>query len=185
MIIAMTANAMHGDQEKCLAAGMNSYIPKPVRPEALQAALEQFQVERLGAMNSNAAAPTPAVTESASTTHDSPIDIHRLMDFAGDSTENFVELVTLYIKQTSEQLRQIRFAHQEGVLESVASLSHSCAGASATCGMMTIVPVLRQLEHRALANDLSGCAPLLDSIDREFSRIQQFLEKHPRLLSAA
>src|SRR6266478_5181025 len=41
-IIAMTANAMQGDREKCLQAGMNDYIPKPVRPEALQAAIERF-----------------------------------------------------------------------------------------------------------------------------------------------
>jgi CheY-like chemotaxis protein/HPt (histidine-containing phosphotransfer) domain-containing protein len=183
MIIAMTANAMHGDQEKCLAAGMNSYVPKPVRPEALQAALEQFQVDRSG--GAKAGAPNPGFPESAPVSLDTPVDVQRLMDFAGGSSENFAELVTLYIKQTSEQLRQIRFAHQEGVFASVASLSHSCAGASATCGMMTIVPILRQLEHCALANDLPGCVPLLASVDHEFSRIKQFLEKHPQLLSAA
>jgi len=188
MIIAMTANAMHGDQEKCLAAGMNSYIPKPVRPEALQAALEQF--ESLGrppaeAGNTSLASNLVGPDGAAVMNPDSPVDIQRLMDFSGGCSENFAELVTLYVKQTTEQLRQIRFAHEQGVLASVASIAHSCAGASATCGMMSIVPILRQLEQRALASDLLGCAPLLDAIDHEFIRIKQFFENHPMLRSAA
>jgi len=184
MIIAMTANAMHGDQEKCLAAGMNSYIPKPVRPEALQSALEQFH----SVAPATASAPHPAALNSpehSPSATDAPVDVQRLIDFSGGCSENFAELVALYVKQTTEQLRQLRFAHQQGVLESVATIAHSCAGAGATCGMMTIVPLLRQLEQRAQANDLAGCSPLLESIDHEFSRIKQFFEQHPKLLSAA
>src|SRR5205085_11428582 len=136
--------------EKCIAAGMNGYVSKPIRPESLQAALEELQL-----LTPHAAAepigPTPAGFDStagqpsigsnviagpAGTTA-APVDCERLLDFAGGSAENFTELVELYLKQTTDQLRQIRLALKEGVLASVASISHSCAGASATCGMMS------------------------------------------------
>jgi signal transduction histidine kinase/AmiR/NasT family two-component response regulator/HPt (histidine-containing phosphotransfer) domain-containing protein len=187
MIIAMTANAMHGDQEKCLAAGMNTYIPKPVRPEVLQAALEEFQViaRSAGAGQAAAALAQPEIVPAPSAGSPHPVDVQRLMDFSGGSIENFSELVAMYIKQTGEQLRQIRLAHQEGVLANLASIAHSCAGASATCGMMAIAPLLRQLEHRALAGDVAPIALLLESIDHEFARLKQYLEQQPNLLSAA
>jgi HPt (histidine-containing phosphotransfer) domain-containing protein len=105
--------------------------------------------------------------------------------FAGGVSEHFNELVGLYLKQTTEQLRQMRLAHEVGALPQVATIAHSCAGASATCGMMAIVPLLRRLEQLAHQNDLNGSAPVLKSIDQEFERIKEYLDKHPKLLSAA
>src|SRR5205814_634935 len=182
-IIAMTANAMHGDREKCIAAGMNSYVSKPIRPESLQAALEQLHL--LTPRAEGAAMPnsggTPAEGSPGAQIIPVPtaaaplVDVERLLDFAGGSMENFTELVELYLKQTTDQLRQIRLALKEGVASSVASISHSAAGASATCGMMSLVPLLRQLEHAALQGDASGSTPLMETIDEAFIRIKQFL----------
>ncbi|MST95393.1 MAG: response regulator [Pedosphaera sp.] len=58
VVIAMTANAMTGDREKCLAAGMGEYIPKPVRPERLQSAIERFTARFTGG-DHEAPAPLP------------------------------------------------------------------------------------------------------------------------------
>src|SRR2546430_2744248 len=191
-IIAMTANAMHGDREKCIAAGMNSYVSKPMRPESLQAALEQLHLlsPRGGAPSvpdsGTPAEPSPGAQIIPAPVQPVPlVDVERLLDFAGGSAENFTELVELYLKQTTDQLRQIRLALKEGVLSSVASISHSAAGASATCGMMSLVPLLRQLEHTALQGDSAVANPLMEAIDEEFIRIKRFLAEHPKLLSAA
>jgi len=182
MIVAMTANAMHGDREKCIAAGMNSYVPKPVRPEDLQTALERFSIfaqdaTLLGATPNLGASPEGHLEPSVGLGPEGPpVDLARLIEFSGGIAENFNELVTLYLKQTDEQLGQIRVALRDRTASRVASLAHSCAGASATCGMITIVPLLRQLERLAQQNELTACEPVLRCLDDEFARIKHFLQ---------
>ena len=192
MIIAMTANAMHGDREKCLAAGMNEYVPKPVRPEALQAALEKFPAFA-GATPAAQATPTATATTTShapiaqltSSGQQPPVDVDRLAEFSGGFSESFNELVVLYLKQTTEQVEEIRNALAQGTAARVAAVAHSCAGASATCGMVAIVPLLRRLENVANGGDLNASATLLAAVEAEFTRIKDFLDHHPRLLSAA
>jgi CheY-like chemotaxis protein len=187
VIIAMTANAMHGDREKCLAAGMDDYQPKPVRPEILQGILEKYgsRMSNPTATPARAVAPappapvltvlppvTPPVVEQP------PVDIDRLNDFAGGNLENFNELVALYVKQTGEQIEQIRAALVGQDSERTSRLAHSCAGASATCGMLAMVPLLRQVERLGQESQLPAAAELLPSIEREFERLQRYLETH-------
>ena len=181
VIIAMTANAMHGDREKCVAAGMDDYIPKPVRPETLQQMIERYAPRATPATPAAEGpapeltvlpdAPAPPVVEQQP-----PVDMERLMDFAGGNQDSFNELVTLYYKQTTEQLAQIGAALNGGDAAETARIAHSCAGASATCGMVAIVPLLRQIEQHGQEERLADAAALLPEVEREFDRLKNFLQ---------
>jgi HPt (histidine-containing phosphotransfer) domain-containing protein len=104
--------------------------------------------------------------------------MEHLMSFADGNPENVKELLQVYVGQTTEQLAQMRTELEKGDSYKVARLAHSCAGASATCGLVAIVPRLRALEHSADSGDLSPATALLAAIQREFERIQKFLHQY-------
>jgi HPt (histidine-containing phosphotransfer) domain-containing protein len=101
--------------------------------------------------------------------------MERLQEFTDGNPENLKELATLYLNQTTEQLEQLDAAVAAGVAAEVRRLAHSCAGASATCGMRRLAPILRQLENQSLAGDLSNAAQLCCQANAEFERIRSFL----------
>jgi HPt (histidine-containing phosphotransfer) domain-containing protein len=86
------------------------------------------------------------------------------------------DLINLYLKQTSEQITQLLAAVKSGAAPDVRRLAHSCAGASATCGMRGIVPPLRELEREGDSGNLTHAPELARAVEQEFNRIRAFLE---------
>jgi CheY-like chemotaxis protein/HPt (histidine-containing phosphotransfer) domain-containing protein len=186
VIIAMTASAMPGDRDKCIAAGMDDYIAKPVRPEDIRAIVERWA----SAAAARANAPTASQTETATGLNDPgfesqqpPVAMERLLDFSDGSVDNLRELVTLYLKQTEDQLSQLTAAAAAGSAAEVRRLAHSCAGASATCGMVRIVPLLRELERQGDEKKLVNAVELSRQSRAEFECIREFLDAHLAKLS--
>jgi CheY-like chemotaxis protein/nitrogen-specific signal transduction histidine kinase/HPt (histidine-containing phosphotransfer) domain-containing protein len=188
VIIAMTANAMQGDREKCIAAGMDDYVAKPVRLEDIRAI-----VERWGAAAGAVEAPQSASTASRSSpvpcapaqsqvaraqSQEAPVDMERLLDFSDGNPEGLRELVTLYLDQTRGQLAELEAAVRGAAPQEVRRLAHSCAGASATCGMRRIVPLLRELERQGFEGKLVNHDELYRKTAAEFESIRQFLESY-------
>jgi len=179
VIVAMTASAMPGDREKCLEVGMDDYLSKPVRPEDVRAVIERWG-NKAGLEDS---VVRDSVTETAKVLvstdkimNDKPaVDMERLNEFTEGNPENLTELVTLYVKQTTEQLQQLDAAVKASDTAAVKRLAHSCAGASATCGMQRIVTPLRELERQGGEDRLTNANELFVQVAQEFELIRKTL----------
>ena len=176
IIVAMTASAMPGDREKCLAAGMDDYLSKPVRPEDVRAVIERWAEKAAldtAPPTTDSAPHTASIMAQTDTPMNDvpPIDMDRLNEFTEGDPANLTELVTLYVQQTTTQIEQLGAAIKGADAPAVRRIAHSCAGASATCGMKRIVPILKELERQGDEGKLTNANELFTQVTREFEAI--------------
>jgi signal transduction histidine kinase/HPt (histidine-containing phosphotransfer) domain-containing protein len=176
IIVAMTAHAMQGDREKCIDAGMDDYLSKPIRPKDIRDMIEKWGGQATAASN----APTPA-TGTSTPAEEPPVDMGRMNDLTDGNLEGLRELVEMYFNQTQKQFGQLRVAIQTNNADQVRRVAHSCAGASATLGMTHLVPLLRQMEKLGASGTLTGVGQICENAAQEFERIREFLKARPDL----
>jgi signal transduction histidine kinase/HPt (histidine-containing phosphotransfer) domain-containing protein len=169
IIVAMTAHAMQGDREKCIAAGMDDYLAKPVRPKDVRDMLERWGKNILSEPR------PPALVPAIGQDTEPPVDMDRMKDLTDGNADGLRELVDMFLKQTHKQFEQIESAIRDGKADEVRRLAHSCAGASATLGMTHLVPRLRALEKLGASGALPDADQLRQAALLEYVRVQEFL----------
>jgi CheY-like chemotaxis protein len=167
-IIATTAQAMAGDREKCLAAGMSDYVTKPLRPRVLEQKIEEWT---RGIPVPPAAAPAPTPAAGAAFARDEFIE--RMMgneDMAQRILRGFVD----------DMPRQLALLAQAVDNRDAAALrlaAHSIKGAAANVGGTEIQEIAGKLERTGTAGDLAAAAAALPELAASFDRARPAMEK--------
>jgi two-component system, sensor histidine kinase and response regulator len=172
-VIAMTAHVVDGEREKCLAAGMDDYMSKPIKREMLKRMIDRW-------LHTNE--KSHEETQHTSTLDAlSPVDVDCLIDAADNDPAILQRIIELYIRRTTEQLNQLRTAIEMNSAEDIYKIAHTCLGGSLSCGMMAIAPSLSNLERMAQNGDLAEASHWVLEAQKEFLHIKNFLESSPIL----
>ncbi|PTR17387.1 PAS domain S-box-containing protein [Nitrosospira sp. Nsp2] len=189
-IIAVTAQVMQGDQERCLNAGMDDYISKPVKQEDFATALYRWVSDKTAERKNDTqhrpevhgSAVSPDATETASSSGDpassgisaalDPGTIARLRALAEASEPSLMDQIfTAFVIDSVERIRALRKASGERDSELMRKAAHALRGASANVGALHMAAITQQLECSGDDADMSWTAALIDQLEGEFERV--------------
>jgi PAS domain S-box-containing protein len=174
-IIAMTASAMQGDRERCLAAGMDDYVSKPVSPEAIEAVLRRVI---------SSTAPEPAPDPDPGGAGEAAVDEAVLATLWGIDSDGTLlgEVIDTFLRIAPLRLSSLGKAVAKKDAVALERTAHNFLGSCANIGAKSMASACARLEHAGRAQNLEGTAQLVAQLENGLSRVRAALLKEKRRL---
>lgn len=177
-IIAMTANAMQGDRERCLQAGMDDYLAKPIKSKELQAALERF---RPGARTHQSVDVSPVVPPRE------PQLVAQGFDFAQALAAQDAEMVDIvaevFVSQWPSDELKMRDALRRGDAHALELIAHSLKGSLHLFGAQPAALAAQAIESLAQSGQCSAAQAQVDALCQHVQALIRVLHQRPSLSS--
>jgi len=171
-IIALTANAMQGDRERCLALGMNDYLTKPLHLHDLEAVLQR------ALLRISPAAPSPAPVPTRQPEPDA-LDrtvINGLKELREPGQPDpLKELVELFLKDAVPRLEKMETACSAGDLPALGAAAHTLKGSASNLGARRLSSLCAALEKQAKAGESASAAKTFAEVKTEFEEVRKLL----------
>ncbi|MBF0572252.1 MAG: response regulator [Desulfamplus sp.] len=189
-IVAMTANAVTGEREKCIAAGMSDYISKPINPDILAQVLERWLIDTESLescdniidsydVNNDVAIGSDIDYVNIITTQYSSLDIFdasELLDRVMGDEELAASLVKIFLADTPNEITKLQEAVEKGDVKEVAANAHKLKGAAAIIGSSALKQVAEDIEFSGRNGDIEKAAALVPTLRNLFNLVKQTIE---------
>jgi signal transduction histidine kinase/DNA-binding response OmpR family regulator len=184
-IVAMTANAMAGDRQRCLDAGMDDYLAKPVSREQLESCLHRWLPDRMNFVLRNAALvapaepapPAPAVATARAPAPSFPVldqtMLEELREIAGDET---TRIITIFLEDAPRLIGTLEKAAAVPDLDAMRDAAHTLKSSSANVGAMALSAAAKRVELGARARKLERPAVAVALVIAEYARARMALQ---------
>jgi PAS domain S-box-containing protein len=167
-IVALTANVMAGQLERCLEAGMDDFLAKPLDIHRLRDVLDRFGLA--------SKQPDDDLRRSAAPSADAPLDMLRIDSIAAGDREFAAELLQLFIESAQQSLTTLRDAATSNNRVSIAREAHKLKGACGNVGATRLAQLAADIESTAERLNERELKLALDTLDIEAQRVQTFIE---------
>ncbi len=178
-IIAMTANAMTGDREKCIKAGMNDYLSKPVNPQSLAKMLEKWlpdEKETSGSTHEPVETKSRA-QENGRKTAALVFDKTGMMSRLMDDKDLAKIVISGFIEDIPIQIKTLKDCLNSGDIASAERQAHTIKGASANVGGEALREAAFNMEKAGKTEDLAAMTAALPEMERQFTSLKAAMEK--------
>lgn len=163
-VVAMTALAMNGDRERCMAVGMDGYISKPIRPQELDDLLDGYIAKKATEV------PEPEVEVSGS------VDVEQLLDRIDDDRSFLAELVDIFRREYPQNVRAVKSAIESKNAPELQRAAHALKGALGNLSATGASAMAADLERMGSSVDLTNAQSTLERLVGELTNVTRALE---------
>jgi HPt (histidine-containing phosphotransfer) domain-containing protein len=163
----MTALAMQGDKERCIGAGMDEYVPKPIQPMELAEAIDR--------QLSDLPRAEPKVINHGAEPGREVFDRAALLDRLGGDEELCNEILSVFFKDVPTQLEELKQALDDHDVELVERKAHTIKGSSANIGAQALSHAALEMETAGKERELDEVCSLVIKFESEFEKLRMVL----------